>query len=118
MERICKHHGLTNFSKQSSKGKISFYCVKCYIDRQRNNRRNKKLKAIEYMGGKCCRCGYNKSPSALDFHHKDPSQKDPSCDYRSWSWDRLKNELDKCILVCANCHREIHEEIINSGLEK
>ena len=68
---------------------------------------------VEYKGGKCERCGYNKSFAALDFHHEDPSEKDftiAHARHRSFN-EEMKKELDKCILVCANCHREIHEEI-------
>lgn len=74
--------------------------------------RRRKLKqlAIEYKGGRCIICGYDKYPGALDFHHTDPKQKDfgLSSSGITRSWARVKEELDKCILVCANCHREIH----------
>ena len=55
----------------------------------------------------CSRCGYDKSFAALEWHHRDPTEKDPTWN-RGWKYDRLKLELDKCDLVCANCHREIH----------
>lgn len=76
--------------------------------------RRKKIKelAIEYKGGSCQKCGYNKCNSALEFHHLDPSEKDFSISSsgNTRGWELVKKELDKCILVCANCHREIHEE--------
>lgn len=79
-------------------------------------KRRKKLKdmAIEYGGGKCLVCGYNKCKRALVFHHKDPSQKDFGLSARvlTRSWDKTKIELDKCVLVCSNCHMEIHEGLI------
>jgi hypothetical protein len=69
-----------------------------------------KLAAVKYKGGACERCGYNKSPYALEFHHRDPSQKDGNISRMlSHSWSRVKKELDKCIMLCANCHREEHE---------
>ena len=78
----------------------------------KSHRQKTKERAVEYLGGKCERCGYNKCISALEFHHKDPEQKDYGISsYSVLSWDRLKLELNKCILVCANCHREIHEEL-------
>ena len=110
MEKICKHHGLTEFSEQRSLGKVTTYCVKCYVERQKRNRKAKKDQALEYKGDKCSVCGYDKCKAALEFHHLDPSEKDFSSDYRSWSWERLKTELDKCILVCCRCHREIHDD--------
>ena len=69
-----------------------------------------KLLAIEYKGGKCVGCGYNKSIWALDFHHLDPSKKDFSMGGGYKPFERIKEELDKCILVCKNCHAEIHEK--------
>lgn len=74
--------------------------------------RRRKLKdmAIKYKGGKCEKCGYNKCNGALDFHHLNPLEKDFSISSTGTtkSFERIKKELDKCILVCANCHREIH----------
>ncbi len=66
--------------------------------------------AIEYKGGCCQSCGYKKCFKALEFHHKDPKEKDFNIFSKSHSrsWERVKNEIDKCMLVCANCHREIH----------
>lgn len=68
-----------------------------------------KQKAIEKLGGKCCVCGYNRCIAALDFHHKDPLLKDSTIkDMLHYGWKRVEKELEKCILVCANCHRELH----------
>ena len=77
-------------------------------------RKRTKKKLIEYKGGKCELCGYNKCDSALQFHHKDHTEKYFSISGRSLSFDRLKEEVDKCMLVCSNCHAEIHEKIIQS----
>lgn len=72
--------------------------------------RRKKQQAVEHFGGECQLCGYNKCLSALEFHHEDEALKEQSPSYviLRWSWDRAIQELEKCILVCANCHREIH----------
>ena len=72
--------------------------------------KKKKLLAIEAFGGKCCICDYNKCPEALDFHHLDKNEKEekPSYIIMRWSFEKAKKELEKCILVCSNCHREIH----------
>jgi len=76
-----------------------------------NWHRRTKLKLIEYKGGKCERCGYCKKCSrAYHFHHTDPSQKDFSVSQKTWSFERLKLEVDKCLLVCSNCHAELHDE--------
>lgn len=68
-----------------------------------------KLKAVEYKGGKCVICGYNKCVRSLQFHHVDPSKKDFSLSQVTRQWEKVKSELDKCIIVCANCHGEIHD---------
>jgi hypothetical protein len=74
-------------------------------------RKNLKIKAVEYKGGKCVACGYNKSMSAMHFHHLDSNEKDfgISQDGNCKTWEQIREELDKCILLCANCHAEIHD---------
>ena len=69
-----------------------------------------RLKAIEYKGGKCIFCGYCKYEGALDFHHVNSDSKNFGLSEKgiTRSWDKIQKELDKCILVCANCHRELH----------
>jgi hypothetical protein len=72
-------------------------------------RRRLKLKAIEYKGGACFHCGYDKCPSALEFHHPhDDKEYGIGQNGRTRAWDKVKLELDKCELVCKNCHAEIH----------
>jgi hypothetical protein len=82
-------------------------------------RQRVKLKAIEYKGGKCQICDYSRCHQALEFHHLDPTQKEFALSGISRSWDLIRCEVDKCILVCANCHREIHAGIVTAraGLE-
>ena len=79
-----------------------------------NWRQRLKLRAVEYKGGKCEVCGYSRCIRGLKFHHLDPSQKDfgISSKGEGRSWERVKAELDKCILVCGNCHDEIHEGLV------
>jgi len=69
-----------------------------------------KLRAIAYKGGKCQLCGYDECPDAMDFHHLNESKKDfaISKNGAARSWDRVKRELDKCVLLCCRCHREVH----------
>jgi len=84
-------------------------CSSCRGKRRRDTNRQK---AIEYKGGGCCICGYDKCYYSLDFHHLDSEEKEMQIS-RNWqrSWKSLKAELDKCILVCRNCHGEIHAGI-------
>jgi 5-methylcytosine-specific restriction endonuclease McrA len=84
--------------------------------------RRKKLmqQAIEYKGGNCMICGYNKCIRALTFHHVDPSQKSFGISARgiTRSWEKIKDELDKCVLLCANCHAEVHDGITQLSVER
>ncbi len=111
MLRTCKHHGETEFRRQTSNGRESWYCRECYTARQRRMRYDKKNRAVAYKGGCCSMCGYKKCVNALEFHHTDPSTKEVENDFMGWSWKRIQEEIDKCILVCSNCHREIHAEL-------
>lgn len=75
-------------------------------------RRRTKERMTAAMGGRCAICGYCRSQNALEFHHLDPSQKDfsfGSIRRNPKSWPSIVEELRKCILLCANCHREVHE---------
>lgn len=90
------------------------YCRKCHNKYTVEKHRNNKKRAVEYKGGKCERCGYDRCIDALEFHHIDPNQKDKSFgNMKLMRWDKQKKELELCILVCANCHREIHSELRN-----
>lgn len=93
-------------------GKSSFrgkHCSACCVTLWRNRT---KQKAVDYLGGECQICGYNKSIYSLDFHHRDPNQKDFGIGTgHTRAWNKVKAELDKCILVCRNCHGEIHAGI-------
>jgi 5-methylcytosine-specific restriction endonuclease McrA len=102
------------FYKRRGKDNSSVYCKSCTSNQTLERVRSLKLQMIEYKGGCCVRCGYDKYQGALEFHHLNPKEKDfnPSR-LKNYSFnEKLKNELNKCILVCSNCHREIHDEII------
>jgi len=85
------------------------YCMDCSNELNRERFKRNKQDAVDYKGGKCSICGYNKCVDALDFHHINPEEKDvDSRRIKGWSKEKRNKELDKCILVCSNCHREIH----------
>lgn len=77
-------------------------------------------KAIEYKGGKCQRCNYDRCKAALEFHHRDPEEKDFSISRKGFatSWEKVKLELDKCDMLCANCHREEHDILRRLKVQK
>lgn len=107
--RNCKYHGFVEFRNESKTGN-HFRCVKCCSESVKRRRAKLKDLAIEYMGGSCQACGYSKCKDALEFHHKDPSQKDFGIGSKGYtrSFDKVRIELDKCVMLCANCHREEH----------
>lgn len=82
--------------------------------RIKDYRQRTKQRLVEIFGGKCQLCGYNKSIAALDFHHLDPSKKDFAIGNTPiHNWEKVLEESKKCILVCANCHREIHAGLLD-----
>ena len=96
--------------KTKDKKYLSNKCKVCFNNDEKKRLRQIKQECLDYKGNECSNCGYNKCAAALDFHHLDPNQKD-------FEISRVKNktitnivkqELDKCIVLCANCHREVH----------
>jgi hypothetical protein len=89
---------------------MSYANVKSYRNRL-------KERALYVMGEKCQVCGYDKCITALEFHHINPEEKEMSFNGKdNCSWDKTREELKKCILLCANCHREAHMGLIDSAL--
>lgn len=81
-----------------------------------NWRKRTKKKIIEAMGGGCQICSYNKCPEALELHHLNPEEKEFSFSSMRSSPKKLeiiKEEIKKCILLCSNCHREVHAGLTN-----
>jgi hypothetical protein len=103
----CKIHGETEFIRDCK----GYRCKKCRSAAVINFRRKRKRKLVEYFGGKCIRCGYNKCVDALQFHHAEgDKQFGISAKTACKNWEAVLKEARKCQLVCANCHAEIHAE--------
>jgi uncharacterized CHY-type Zn-finger protein len=81
---------------------------KCYTCATRVRRYRTKFAAVKYKGGICEHCGWIGSIAAFDFHHIDANKEFTlkSCAHKKW--DLIKKELDKCKLLCSNCHRIEH----------
>lgn len=118
MNYICKKCG-----KQFQNNRKRQYCFDCY-KRKNSSKKSKnvsnwrqsiKERAIQYKGGKCIICGYKRCNRALVFHHLDPKYKQFGIANNGLcrSWDKVKKELDKCVLLCSNCHNEVHSNLIN-----
>ena len=106
MKKECKKHGLIEFVIRKD-GR--YRCKKCAVEAVQKRRNKIKLMALEYLGGKCKKCCYDKYVGALEFHHIN-GKKDFGIAAKGYtrSWEKVKEELDKCILLCSNCHRETH----------
>lgn len=83
------------------------------IDAVRKRRKIVRFKALTYKGGRCQTCGYDRCMEALEFHHLTSTKKDFGISSKGYtrSWDKIRAELEKCLLLCANCHREVHSSL-------
>lgn len=94
----CKNHSLQSYLLQQERGL------------------KRKIEIVESLGGKCSRCGYADNLAAFHFHHRDPKVKSFRLDLRAISNRKIEAvllEVDKCILLCANCHAEYHNPRLN-----
>jgi hypothetical protein len=71
-------------------------------------RRTLKLNLVEFLGGSCKRCGWGEHPAGLVAHHVNPSKKAFTIGGTSFSWEKIKEEAKKCVLLCSNCHLIVH----------
>jgi transposase len=106
----CKHHGETGFVRE---GRGYYRCKRCRMERVARRRQIIKRKLVEEAGGKCLICGYDHCPQVLEFHHLDPSLKEFEIGRSgvTRSLARSRAEARKCVLLCANCHREVEAGI-------
>jgi len=100
---VCRRHGETEFLVFRS-GR--YRCAKCNNEAVIRRRRSVKLTLVEEAGGQCPRCGFAEHPSALQFHHLDPSEKEFALSQKgvTIAIERSRAEASKCVLLCANCH--------------
>ncbi len=107
--RDCGVDGESNFYKSQR-----YYCKPCWNKRTAQAGKDNVKRLKEEFGGKCVRCGYDKCFDALEFHHVDPTLKEFHLgEARGYNFERLKKEMNKCLLVCRNCHAELHYEMKN-----
>jgi len=105
---------ISEFYKQSDRKNGSSKCKSCFNEYCVQRWIKTKIKAIEYLGSKCADCDntYPEQPYVIfDFHHRNPEEKDVAwIKLRLRSWKKITEELDKCDLLCSNCHRIRHHE--------
>ena len=98
------------------------YADRAVYMREAVKKRRRKLRemARASKGSKCAICGYDKCQRALSFHHLDPDKKEFTLSTKGLtrSWSKIEAEIKKCILVCANCHMEIHEGLVRAPFDK
>lgn len=110
---LCKEMRPLNEFPMRNKKYLHCECRKCGSARICHAMKEQKLKAVTYKGGKCIHCGYSKCVGSLHFHHLDPKQKDFNISSGKYiAWHKMQTELDKCVLLCANCHGEFHAGLI------
>lgn len=105
---------LSSFYKQKGhSGGVMSLCKKCFNNYCTERWRLRKIHYITLMGGKCEACGIELTQNnyaIFDFHHKDPSEKEMEwTKIRLLSDNKIRQEIQKCKLLCANCHRLIHQ---------
>jgi predicted HNH restriction endonuclease len=105
-----KFFSLEFFHKDSFKRlEVSSYCKKCALVGTRERHRRSKQNIVKMFGGKCTDCGGEFHPAVYDFHHTDPNTKEGHIkDFIKLGLKGARSELDKCVLLCANCHRTRH----------
>lgn len=107
MHCICDFCGKAFFYIRGA-GNTQHTCASCRVNMRRFKLRGK---IVDYLGGKCSRCGYSKCFGALNVHHTDPDKKSFSISgMHCKSWTKIEAELKKCELLCSNCHREHHHD--------
>jgi len=122
-QKICK--GCGNKIPRKKPGtnektnKSRYFCYNCrpfkspysHPPEHKSERRRRKEYLAKMLGGHCANCGYNKSLSALSFHHKNPAKKSFDISNNGnlmGNWQIVLMEAKKCKLLCLNCHSEIH----------
>lgn len=109
---ISEYHHNGWYNKSTGK-RVRLYKAECKLCANHNIKSKRSAQMTEIVvNWMCARCGYDKCINALEFHHKDPTQKEFTIG-STWTMSqvRLKSEIDKCVILCANCHRELHAGI-------
>lgn len=114
--RRCKYHGLTEFAYYSKgHGERHWRCRRCVGEWVLRRKQKIKRMLVDEAGGRCAVCGYDRCIVNLTFHHVDPSRKSFGLSMNTTkAIAAYREEMRKCVLVCANCHGEIEAGLVAS----
>jgi hypothetical protein len=106
VDRHCPRHGAGPFARDA---RGTYRCTRCSSDAVSKRRRKVKAILVEEAGGRCALCGYGRCVGALAFHHLDPQLKSFGLAEGGLarSLNKAREEVAKCVLLCANCHAEV-----------
>ena len=112
----CPRHGDSEFVLE---GRGYYRCIRCRAESVVRHRQKVKAVLVQEAGGQCVVCGYSRHVRALEFHHLDPDLKRLGLSSQgvTYSLARLRAEAKKCVLLCANCHREVEDGVASLPLE-
>jgi len=103
------------FYKRTDRDDVQGWCKGCSNKYHTKRVREVKMRMVEYKGGECVDCTLKLEDShyaVFEFHHLDPNEKDINFSKIKYQkWEKIKEELDKCVCLCANCHRLRHAKI-------
>lgn len=110
IERECRVHGMSRYRRVARR----FRCVQCGRDAVAKRRRAVKAALVSEAGGCCVLCGYGRFQGALQFHHVDPRDKAFQISFNGVPRrpEILRQEAQKCVLLCANCHAEVEGGVV------
>jgi hypothetical protein len=109
----CSLHGSKHMVKRANNKNR---CKKCSVEHVAKRRKKIRQMLIEEHGGSCAICRYSKCQNSLNFHHRDPETKSFNLSNVSKSLERCRKEAEKCVLLCGNCHTEVHAGITKCPL--
>lgn len=115
IDRECKKHGVTEHVQETSG---YFRCKRCRNDHVIQYRKDVKARLVKEFGGTCKLCGYARCVANMIFHHRDPSIKEFEIGNKggTLSYEKLRQEAEKCVLLCCRCHGEVHAGLVSIPL--
>ncbi len=110
----CNRHGVTAFWLDN---RGIYRCLRCRSEAVARRRRRLKEILVSEAGGRCSICGYDRYIGALQFHHREGTEKEFGVSERGLtrSLDAVRAEAAKCVLLCANCHSEVEGGIVKAA---